>query len=65
MWNIWKRRNSKLFWDVYEELHITSSKIVDDLIYFGPTGIQMKLMKGSYGLEHYVVSTICEIVIFP
>ncbi|EMS57255.1 hypothetical protein TRIUR3_31545 [Triticum urartu] len=37
MWNIWKRRNSKLFWDVYEELHITASKIVDDLIYFGPT----------------------------
>ena len=60
-----RRGNYKLFPDVSVELHITASKIVDDLIYFGPTGIQMKLMKGSYGLEHYVVSTICEIVIFP
>uniref|UniRef100_A0A8R7USI3 Uncharacterized protein n=1 Tax=Triticum urartu TaxID=4572 RepID=A0A8R7USI3_TRIUA len=30
-WNIWKRGNSKLFWDVFEELHITTSKIDDDL----------------------------------
>uniref|UniRef100_A0A8R7USM2 Uncharacterized protein n=1 Tax=Triticum urartu TaxID=4572 RepID=A0A8R7USM2_TRIUA len=31
-WNIWKRGNSKLFRDVFEELHITTSKIDDDLM---------------------------------
>ena len=28
--NIWKRKNSKVSRDVFEELHITASKIADD-----------------------------------
>ncbi|KAM3316966.1 hypothetical protein ACQJBY_034874 [Aegilops geniculata] len=30
LWNIWKRKNSKVSRDVFEELHITASKIADD-----------------------------------
>ena len=30
LWNIWKRKNSKVSRDVCEELHITASKIADD-----------------------------------
>ena len=30
LWNIWKRKNSKVSQDVFEELHITASKIADD-----------------------------------
>ena len=32
LWNIWRRGNYKLFPDVSVELHITASKIADDLM---------------------------------
>ena len=46
LWNIWKHKNSKVSQDVFEELHITASKIADDW-YLGPTGIHMELINGT------------------